>query len=90
MKKSFKQLLVQRLRRDYGLLGDKSIDLFAEDIIRKYDDYTISARGIDIGQIPWLAVAMNERHHTDKRIEATLLKLGDLVPLQQRGCGVAS
>jgi len=73
-KKSFKQLIVQRLQEDYGLLGDKVISLLAEDIIRWCNEYSISAGKIGIGQVLWLAVAKEEKHHPHKRIEDTLLK----------------
>lgn len=72
-KKSSRQMLAQKLKRDYGLLGDKVIELLSDDILNWNKEFGIEANTLYPGQILWLAVDRNEKHHPHKRIEQTRL-----------------
>jgi hypothetical protein len=72
-KKSAKHILSQKLKQDYGLLGDKVIDLLSEDILTWYTELKMKADTLYPGQVVWLAVDINEKHHPHKRMEDTRL-----------------
>jgi hypothetical protein len=72
-KKSAKQILSQWLRQDYGLIGDKVIDLLSSDILTWYTKLKMNAETLYPGQAVWLAVDVHEKHHPHKRIEDTRL-----------------
>lgn len=73
LKKSAQQILSQKLKHDYGLLGEKVINLLADDILLWYHELGIDGDGFYPGQVMWLAVALDETHHPHKRIEDTRL-----------------
>jgi len=70
-KKSIQQIIAQRLKQDYGLLGDKLIEILSSDILAWLKEFTIDV--LYPGQTIWLAVDVNEKHHPHKRIEDTRL-----------------
>jgi len=70
-KKSVQQVIAQRLRHDYGILGDKMIEILSSDILTWLKEFTMET--LYPGQTIWLAVDVNEKHHPHKRIEDTRL-----------------
>ncbi len=44
LKKSAQQILSQKLKQDYGLLGDKVINLLADDILQWYHDLGVATK----------------------------------------------
>lgn len=72
-KKTIKQIISQKLKQDYGLLGDKVIDLLSSDILTWYEELKMNAETLYPGQIVWLAVDVTEKHHPHKRMEDTRL-----------------
>jgi len=72
-KKSPKQIISLKLKEDYGLLGEKVIDLLSSDILTWYKEFIMDAEALYPGQIVWLAVDVNEKHHPHKTMEETKL-----------------
>lgn len=72
-KKSPKKIIAQKLKTDYGLLGDKVIDLLSSDILTWYKEAHTDAQTLSPGQTVWLAVDVTEKHHPHKRLEDTRL-----------------
>ena len=62
-KKSPGRIIAQKLRTDYGLLGDKVIDLLSCDILTWYKEIHTDAETLSHGQTVWLAVDVTEKHH---------------------------
>ena len=72
-KKSPKQIISQKLRQDYGLIGEKVIDLLSSDILDWYKDFIVDADSLYPGQIVWLAVDVDDRFHPHKTMAKTTL-----------------
>jgi predicted transcriptional regulator len=72
-KKSVKKIIAQKLKHDYGLLGDKVIDLLSLDILAWYSELNMDAHTLYPGQTVWLAVDVTEKHHPHKKMEDTKL-----------------
>jgi hypothetical protein len=72
-KKSPKQIISQKLRQDYGLLGEKVIDLLSSDILSWYTELIMNSETLYPGQIVWLAVDVNDKFHPHKTMAKTKL-----------------
>lgn len=72
-KKSPKQIISQKLRQDYGLLGEKVIDLLSSDIMVWYKEFIVDANALYPGQIVWLAVDVDDKFHPHKTMAKTTL-----------------
>ncbi|MGD2248142.1 MAG: DUF1670 domain-containing protein [Candidatus Methanofastidiosia archaeon] len=72
-KKSEQQIIAQRLRQDYGLIGDKVIEILSGDLLTWLKELNINAQTLAPGQTVWLAVDVSDKHHPHKRIEDTKL-----------------
>lgn len=72
-KKSPKQIISQKLREDYGLIGEKVIDLLSSDILDWYKEFIVDADSLYPGQIVWLAVDVDDRFHSHKTMANTTL-----------------
>lgn len=72
-KKSPRRIIAQKLKTDYGLLGDKVIDLLSSDILIWYKEIHTDVETLSPGQTVWLAVDVTEKHHPHKRLEDTRL-----------------
>ncbi|MGD2249472.1 MAG: DUF1670 domain-containing protein [Candidatus Methanofastidiosia archaeon] len=72
-KKSTQQIIAQRLRQDYLILGDKMIEILSSDILAWVKELNITANTLSPGQTVWLAVDITDKHHPHKKIEDTKL-----------------
>jgi len=72
-KKSEQQIIAQRLRQDYGLIGDKVIEILSGDLLTWLKELNIDAQTLSPGQTVWLAVDVSDKHYPHKRIEDTKL-----------------
>lgn len=72
-KKSEQQIIAQRLRQDYGLIGDKVIEILSGDLLTWLKELKIDAQTLSPGQTVWLAVDVSDKHHPHKRMEDTRL-----------------
>jgi len=61
--KSPKQIISQKLRQDYGLLGEKVIDLLSSDILSRHTELIMDSETLYPGQIVWLAVDVNDKYN---------------------------
>lgn len=72
-KKSEQQIIAQRLKRDYQILGDKVIEILSGDLLTWLKELNINAQTLAPGQTVWLAVDVDDKHHPHKRMEDTRL-----------------
>ena len=74
-KKSEQQMIAQRLKQDYRILGDKFIEILSSDLLTWMKELGMDAHTLFPGQTVWLAVDITDKHHPHKRIEDTRLIL---------------
>ena len=72
-KKSEQQIIAQRLKKDYQILGDKVIEILSGDLLTWLKELNIDAQTLSPGQTVWLAVDVSDKHHPHKRMEDTRL-----------------
>ena len=72
-KRSEQQIIAQRLRQDYGLIGEKVIELLSGDLLTWQKELNTTAQTLAFGQTVWPAVDVSDKHHPRKRIEDTKL-----------------